>query len=446
MKIVFFVHCFFPNHFYGTETYTLDLARYYQASGHDVTVVTAIFQGEPQAVDLVTQYEYQGIPVVCIDKNRLPHSRVKETYYQPEMRGVLEKVLRDLRPDLVHVTHLINHTAVLLEVTKQLGIPTYATFTDFFGFCLNNKLEAANGELCGGPSPSRTNCLACHLKDASHSAQENSWMRWATTPYSAQLIAAGANWARRLPALKNGPIDGLVEDIVQRPNTLIGLYNGSYEGAVAPTQFLKKAYENNGISVPMQGIWFGVEIDRSPKPTRGHGHKPVIGFIGQIAPHKGTDLLIKAFKRLPRNRAELRIYGPTDQDPGYMSSLKSLATGHDIHFMGTFSKDSMADVLRDMDLLVIPSRWYENSPLVLLNALATHTPVLVSDVEGMTEFLVTGENGYAFERGNVDHLEKYLRELVNNPESLYSLATTTKYERTPKQMAEETLTVYAQRH
>lgn len=442
MKIVFFVHCFFPHHFYGTETYTLGLAQYYQASGHDITVVTAIFQGEPHAADLVTKYEYQGIPVVCIDKNRLPHSRVKETYYQPEMRGVLERILRDLGPDLVHVTHLINHTAALLEVTKKLGIATYATFTDFFGFCLNNKLEAANGALCAGPSPSRTNCLACHLKDASHRAQADSWSRLAKRPLLAQLLAAGANWARRLPTLKGGPIDGLVEDILQRPDTLIGLYNGSYSGAVAPTQFLRRAYENNGINVPMRNIWFGVDIDRSQKPKRSQRHKPVIGFIGQIAPHKGTDLLVKAFQRLPRNRAELRIYGPTDQDPGYMSTLKSLGTGYDIHFMGTFPKEAMAEILRDMDLLVIPSRWYENSPLVLLNALATHTPVLVSDVEGMTEFLVAGENGHSFKRGSVDNLEKYLRDLITTPDNLYSLANTTKYERTPKIMAEETLAVY----
>lgn len=444
MKITFFVHCFFPTNFYGTETYTLDLALRYQSWGHDVTVVSATFQGEAGVGELINRYEYQGIPVICIDKNLLPHSRVKETYYQPEMRGVLEKVLRDLRPDVVHVTHLINHTSALLEVTKQLGIPTYATYTDFFAFCLNNKLEAADGDLCGGPSLSRTNCLACYLKDASHSAHANSWMRWATTPSSAKLIAAGVNLIRRLPTLKGGAIDVLVEDIVQRPDTLLRLYNESYSGAVAPTRFLKKAYENNGIRVPMRDIWFGVDIDRSPKPTRAQGHKPVIGFIGQIAPHKGTDLLVEAFKRLPLNRAELRVYGPADQDPVYMSSLKALAAGHDIHFMGTFPKDAMADILRDMDLLVIPSRWYENSPLVLLNALATHTPVLVSDVAGMTEFLVTGQNGYAFERGNVDHLEQYLRELVTQPDNLYSLASQTEYERTPNTMAEETFAIYEQ--
>lgn len=441
MRVAFFVHCFFPQHFYGTETYTLDLARHYRAAGHDVVVVSAVFQGEAKTDALITRYEYQGIPVVCIDKNFVPHTRVKETYYQPDMRPVLESVLRELRPDLVHVTHLINHTAALLEVTQQLGIPTYATFTDFFGFCLNNKLEASDGSLCAGPSASRTNCTACYLKDASRSPYAEGWVRHANTPWRAGLIAAAANAGRKLPGLKGGPVDGLIEDIARRPDTLSALYNGTYAGAIAPTRFLRGAYERNGITVPMHSIWFGVDIDRSPKPERPAGHVPVIGFIGQIAPHKGTDLLIDAFRRLPRKAAELRIYGPEDQDAAYMAQLKHSAEGHDVRFMGTFGRERMAEVLRDIDLLVIPSRWYENSPLVLLNALATHTPVLVSDVEGMTEFLEPGKNGTAFERGSVDALESALRS-IGNRDRLFEMFLQTAYERTTSAMAESTLRVY----
>ena len=76
MKVVFFVHCFFPDHYYGTETYTLELAKHYQSMGIGVHVVTAIFPGEPAAADFVTHYEFQGIPVTCIDKNRLPNTRI----------------------------------------------------------------------------------------------------------------------------------------------------------------------------------------------------------------------------------------------------------------------------------------------------------------------------------------------------------------------------------
>lgn len=442
MKITLFVHCFFPEHFYGTETYTLELARHYKSWGHDVTVVSAIFQGELSANALISRYEYEGIPVVCIDKNKIPHSRVKETYYQAEMRAVFEQIIQEIRPELVHVTHLINHTSVLLEVTQALGIPTYATFTDFFGFCLNNKLEDANGRLCKGPSPSRTNCVACYIKDASRSKRASGWMRYGSTPRVAQWLAVGVGIARKLPGVRGGAIDGLVEDIVRRPDTLGTLYNASYKAAIAPTRFLKCAYLANGIHVPMHRLWFGVDIDRSAKPIRESGSRTVVGFIGQVAPHKGADLLIEAFGRLPKGSAELRIYGPFDQDSLYMKSLHTLGNGFDVKFMGTFAKERMAEVLRDMDLLVIPSRWYENSPLVLLNALATHTPVLVSDVAGMTEFLQPGVNGDSFERGNVDDLELKLRRLVESPSVLERLAATTQYERSSEMMARETFEIY----
>lgn len=133
-------------------------------------------------------------------------------------------------------------------------------------------------------------------------------MQRASSPWRSRLIAEAANIGRRLPNLRGGSVDGFwIEDIARRPETLASLYNGGYAGAVAPTRFLRGAYERNGITVPMHSIWFGVDIDRSPKPERPAGHVPVIGFIGQIAPHKGTDLLIEAFRRLPRKSAELRI-------------------------------------------------------------------------------------------------------------------------------------------
>ncbi len=442
MKVAFFVHCFFPQHFYGTETYTLSLAKQYRAAGHDVVVVSAIFQGEPAEIEAISYYEYQQIPVICIDKNHIAHTRVKETYYQSNMRPVLEQVLCEIKPDLVHVTHLINHTAALLEVTQQLGISTYATFTDFFGVCLNNKLEAADGQLCPGPSISRMNCVACHLKDSLRAPNANAWISRAVTAPSVQWLARAANLTRRLPGMAGGVVDNLLGDIVDRPDALSSLYCGVYKGAVAPTRFLKEAYAANGISVPMTEIWFGVDIDRTPKPARNKGHRPVIGFIGQIALHKGTDLLLKAFQRLPRAAAQLRIYGPPDQDPAYMSSLEALAQGYSVSFMGTFPTETMANILREIDLLVIPSRWYENSPLVLLNALATHTPILVSNVAGMTEFLDPGRNGYAFERGSVDDLAKQLAMLVAAPDALYALASTTTYDRTTETMARETFSIY----
>ena len=54
MKVALFVHCFFPSHFYGTEKYTLDLARNLRALGHEPVVVAAVFPGEPAQADYST--------------------------------------------------------------------------------------------------------------------------------------------------------------------------------------------------------------------------------------------------------------------------------------------------------------------------------------------------------------------------------------------------------
>jgi hypothetical protein len=205
-----------------------------------VAVVSAVFQGEPKQPELINRYTWDDIPVIAIDKNAIPHSRIKETYYQPEMQDVLTEVLQELKPDVVHITHLINHTAVLLEVTGKLQIPTYTTFTDFFGFCFNNKLEAANGDLCAGPSASRANCVACYLKESAQNGYASGWMKKAAMPTAATIIAKGLVGTHKAGLLKNGYLQGLAEDLIRRPETLSYLYNTYYKGAVALTAFLKK--------------------------------------------------------------------------------------------------------------------------------------------------------------------------------------------------------------
>ena len=74
----------------------------------------------------------------------------------------------------------------------------------------------------------------------------------------------------------------------------------------------------------------------------------------------------------------------------------------DIEFRKTFPREELPAKLSDLDMLVIPSRWYENSPLVLLYALATRTPVIVTDVKGMTEFVRDDWNGYTFPMNDVE--------------------------------------------
>lgn len=441
MKIAFFVHCFFPDHFYGTEAYTLALARRIQEMGHEVVVVSATFAGEPPASALITHFDYESVQVISIDKNHYPNRRVKDTYYQPKMAEVLEGIVRKIQPDVVHVTHLINHTALLLEVLKREGIPVIATLTDFFGFCFNNRLETADSALCSGPNRPRTNCLACYLKDATTERSDRPVLRWLSRPQRARFTAQCVNLAVQLPYFKGGSIDNVVQDLKTRPETLAHLYK-NYAAMITPTRFLEEAYRANGIAGPMHNMWFGVDLDRGPKPVRPKGRPLQIGFIGQIAEHKGTDLLVDAFLTLPKGLAELRIYGPLDVKRSFIRMLKSKLAGQPVQLMGTFHPSQMASVLSSIDVLVVPSRWYENSPLVLLNALASHTPVVVSDVPGLTEFIEPGVNGFSFERGNAAALADVLARFASGAVDAAALSLLTHFPRTTQTMAQEVFAVY----
>src|SRR5690606_11797890 len=99
-------------------------------------------------------------------------------------------------------------------------------------------------------------------------------------------------------------------------------------------------------------------------------------------------------------------------------------------------------VMSGIDCLVIPSRWHENSPLVLLNSLATHTPVIVSDVKGMTEFVRDGVNGFVFSRGDEEDLTRVLLNTAQSPQLLHEMSKTTEYSRTTRQMTEEVVEIY----
>jgi glycosyltransferase involved in cell wall biosynthesis len=427
MKIALFVHCFFPDHFYGTETYTYQVAKSLRARGHQVVVVAGVFQGEPRNRGILTRFFYDGLEVIAFDKNYLPHATVLETYWQEAARPVLRQILDEQKPDIVHVTHLVNHTAVLADEAKAAGYPVVATLTDFFGFCFTCKLETAEGELCKGPNLLRTNCLACYDKAT------GAWPR-----RHRQL----ANLTKRLAYGVVGRRDPSrfypMGDLLQRPGILRKAYR-NYDAMIAPTQFLYDAYIRNGFDARRMHLSrFGVDLDRRAKPANA-GAPLTIGYVGQLVAHKGVDLLLHAVRTLKPGSFRLKIHGQMDGS-SYCERLKTLATP-ETEFCGTFPSAEFHQVLAGMDVLAIPSTWYENSPLVLLNSLASHTPVIVSGVQGLTEFL-DGRNGWSFGRGSVPELAALLQRLVASPDETRAHSQHTFYKRTIETMVDDVVEVY----
>jgi glycosyltransferase involved in cell wall biosynthesis len=103
----------------------------------------------------------------------------------------------------------------------------------------------------------------------------------------------------------------------------------------------------------------------------------------------------------------------------YARLLLKLAEGDKrIEFCGTYKPTEVGDILQDIDVVVVPSTWYENYPLALHEALACNVPVIATDTGGAAEEVVNSMNGFTFRIGDEDDLKSKLQHVVQNPEIL----------------------------
>ena len=202
-------------HFYGTETYTLEVARHLRKRARTRRRLGGVPGRAPprgSGDDLLLSRH----PGRLRRQELHPSSPRRRDVLSGSDQGPLTGVLEDIRPEIVHVTHLINHTAVLLEVARDVGVPAVATLTDFFGFCHNNKLEAANGSLCRGPNRTRTNCVACYLKADAQTKPHWRARLVARSPW-VSAAARGMTIVSRVPGFRESRIGELVRDLQIRP-------------------------------------------------------------------------------------------------------------------------------------------------------------------------------------------------------------------------------------
>ena len=149
-----------------------------------------------------------------------------------------------------------------------------------------------------------------------------------------------------------------------------------------------------------------------------------IGYLGQFGDHKGVHVLMRAFKRLNQTnrKCKLFLYGKLTNESVYGRKLLGEIEGQDnITYQGRYDNQQVGDVLNDLDLIVVPSVWFENRPTIIVEALAMKTPVIASKIGGIVELIDDGINGLLCEPGNVDDLASKLQRVVDDPTLLPKL-------------------------
>jgi hypothetical protein len=139
------------------------------------------------------------------------------------------------------------------------------------------------------------------------------------------------------------------------------------------------------------------------------------GFVGSLVWYKGGEVLLQALRLLSGKRAVLHVHGDfqPDADPHH-ARLRELA-GPNVRFHGRFDNARLSEVYAEIDVLVVPSIWFENSPITIHEAFLTHTPVVASDIGGMLEYVRDGVDGLHFRAGDAQDLARVLNRFVDEP-------------------------------
>lgn len=416
MRILFATRGFPPDATGGTEVYTYKLAAGLQRAGHEVSVLcVGRWADGPRHFNGCTVEAYQGVTTTKIHFNwmRAPDPN-RYLYDNPVVERFASQHLAELKPDVVHITSCDRLSASVISAVNRAGIPVVLSLTDFWFLCPKLNLARWDGQLCDGDT-SPWECLKCSL------APSRAYRCAAAALPERPLRATLTNLSKK-PSLARVPgLRGSALNMFERKSHLSNMLN-MVDCATIATPFGASLFRDLLPEHLLHVIPYGHALGWLP----GHTHKTWsqelrFGFIGSLCEGSGLHLLIEAFRRIPRTTAvRLFIYGEFPKN-GYGEKLLELASADQrIHFCGRYTHERSADVYPSLDVLVIPSLWYD-LPLVAYEALASRTVVVATNLMGLNEVIQDEGTGLLFERGNVDALAAQLRRLTDSPELLARL-------------------------
>lgn len=202
---------------------------------------------------------------------------------------------------------------------------------------------------------------------------------------------------------------------------------------IAPSRFLAGRYIEWGLDAKRISV---IENGQPSKPVASLPPRStstlVVGFFGQLSVLKGVGVLLDAVDELllepPKlRRVRIEIHGDASNQPPELHKLLEarLKPGNSmVTFCGTYENDQVQRLMQGCDAVVVPSIWWENSPMVIQEAFSARRPVLCSDIGGMAEKVRDGLDGFHFRARSGAALADLLRNLADEPERLDAIQET----------------------
>lgn len=289
--------------------------------------------------------------------------------YSLEAQKKISRLIDVIRPDIAHAHNVYHHLSPSLFATLQArSIPTVMTLHDLKLACPAYKMLTHDGicERCKG----------------------------------------GAIWNLvQHKCVKNSRILSTIIMLETSVHRLLGCYSKGVDRFIVPSRFyLEKMVDWGWSRTKFTYIPNFVDIDHL-LPNGYPGSAFV--FFGRLGPEKGLTTFIRAVA-LAKVEGLIVGTGPEEE------RLKCLVneTGADVKFLGYHTGESLFNIIRSAKAMVLPSEWYENAPMSIMEAYALERPVIGANIGGIPELIRENETGLLFPSGDAEALAECLRRFA----------------------------------
>lgn len=423
MRVLLAVHQFENPSAGGTEVYTRALAEQL-AERHEVAVLYPVgtFADTPvleqTRMGALTHYRLHA---------PAPGDGFHDNWSGMRFEKLITRTLELFRPDVVHIQHLSGMGTALLGEAKKFGARIVMTIPDYWAFCPRGQMIRDDLQNCERPDEVR--CSACAFGAPTLRAARTR-LRSALGPLGRVLPEEGLSSARNLTWLARAgaalapagfaPIATAREKIAQRMDAL-SCAIGLIDLFIAPSQAIGRAYVRLGVPPSkIRHLDYGFEALRlEERRMRTPAETLRLGFLGTLIPSKGLHVVADALRLLDPGQVELHIWGEFVSyhgDESYRAELTRRLDGlaHENH--GPIAHERVPEALSQVDALVVPSLWRENSPLVIHEAMQAGLPVVAARVGGIPELVREGETGFLYKATDAAELAGKLRLLAGGYE------------------------------
>lgn len=435
MKVLHVPFTFSPDPIGGTEVYVKSLSLAQREMGLDPVVAAPGIRTERYAIEGLAVHRFAVRDDV---------TDVRELYGAGDLGAARQfgRILDEEEPDLVHL-HALTRGASLSVVREasRRRVPSVFTYHTPTVSCPRGTLLRWGREPCDGRVDG-VRCTECRLESLGLPRIASRVLARVPAPLGRAIAdhgLAGGAWTalamRELLRLRDETFRACMAEV---------------RHIVVVCEWARAVLGRNGvpgakITVSRAGVQHHVAPARAQGVVARASDTLRAAFLGRLDATKGPDLVVKALRSAPDLRINLDIYGIVESaasDRYYRELIAAAAGDPRIVFRHPVPSTDVVALLQGYDVVVVPSRWLETGPLVVLEAFAAGTPVIGSQLGGIAELVSDGVDGLLVSRDSPQAWREVLERVDRERELLVRLRHGIRPPRSMADAADDMMAVY----